>query len=200
MDKKVIGIIGGAGSGKSEVLRIMKEKYNAQIIMADEVARELQKPGEYVYTQIVEAFGPDILMPDQTIDRKKLAQLVFNHKEQLNKLNHIVHPAVRREIEKIIGQSSSSTIVLEAALLVECGYRSLCDEFWYVYSDETIRRRRMKETRNYTDEKIDVILKNQLTEDAFIKNSDKIIKNNATLKALEKEIEKNFSVTIQTCG
>lgn len=195
MNKKVIGIIGGAGSGKSEVLKIMKEKYNAQIIMADEVARALQEPGESVYTQIAEAFGPDILLPDQTIDRKKLAQLVFNHKELLNKLNQIVHPAVRREIEKMIGQSSSSTIVLEAALLVECGYRSLCDEFWYVHSDEAIRRRRMKETRNYTDEKIDAILKNQLTEEAFIKNSDKIIKNNATLKALEKEIERNFSST-----
>lgn len=191
-NKKVIGIIGGAGSGKSEVLNIMKHKYDAQIIMADEVARELQQPGQPVYAQILLAFGSDILQADQTIDRKKLAELVFNDTEKLQKLNEIVHPCVRLKIEQMIENSTSKIIILEAALLVECGYRHICDEFWYVHSNEEIRRQRMKETRHYSDEKIDSIIKNQLTEKDFIANSDKVIENNSTLADLEKEIDKLF--------
>ena len=70
MSKKVIGVIGGAGSGKSEVLKIMEKSYNAQIIMADEVARALQQPGQAPYEQIVNVFGSGILCPDQTINRR----------------------------------------------------------------------------------------------------------------------------------
>lgn len=194
MKPKVIGIIGGAGSGKSEVLRIMKEKYGAQIIMADDVARKLQEPGGSAYGPIVEAFGTGILMADKTIDRPKLAQIVFNDKQSLQTLNAIVHPKVRQQIEAMIGSSQNPVIVLEAALLVECNYRQLCDEFWYVRSSEAVRRQRMKETRNYSDEKIDSILKNQLSEEAFLKNSDRVIENDASLEALEKEISENFSL------
>ena len=192
MSTKVIGIIGGAGSGKSEVLKIMKQKYQAQIIIADEVARKLQEPGGCVYKEMVDLFGTDILLPDQSINRQKLAEIVFNNEKLLKQLNAIVHPRVREEIQSIISKSSSSVIVLEAALLVECGYRPICDEFWYVHSDISVRRRRMKETRNYTDEKINAIIKSQLTEAEFIKNSDKIIDNNSTLENLEKSISENF--------
>lgn len=192
---KVIGVIGGAGCGKSELLKIFKEKYKAMIIMADDVARDLSMPGGKSYVRIVDAFGRDILGPDGTIDRKKLAELVFNDKDALARLNGIVHPDVREEIEARIGEGSSRGvpyIILEAALLVECGYRSICDEFWYVHASESVRRERMKTTRNYTDEKIDAIMRNQLSEEEFFKNCDKVIENNATIEALEKEIEKNL--------
>ncbi len=89
-----------------------------------------------------------------------------------------------------IFQSTSPLIVLEAALLIECGYRDLCDEFWYVHSDENVRRRRMKETRNYSDEKIDAIIRSQLSEEQFSKNSDRILENNSDLDHLRLEIQK----------
>ena len=73
MTKKVIGITGGAGSGKTEVLRIMKEDYHAQIIIADDVARKLSSPGKKSYQRIVETFGKDILLADGNIDRPKLS-------------------------------------------------------------------------------------------------------------------------------
>lgn len=190
MTKKVIGITGGAGSGKTEVLRIMQEDYHAQIIIADDVARELSLPRGKSYKKIVETFGKDILLADGNIDRPKLSAIVFRQPELLEKLNNIVHPDVREAIEMEISQSVSSLIVLEAALLIECGYRDLCDEFWYVHCDESVRRRRMKETRNYSDEKIDGIIRSQLSEEQFTKNSDRILENNRDLSHLRQEIKK----------
>ncbi|MBB5263807.1 dephospho-CoA kinase [Catenibacillus scindens] len=194
MRTKVIGIIGGAGSGKTVVLKIMEEKFGARVIIADEVARKLSMPGGESYEKIVAFFGRGILMDDGTIDRGKLAAIVFNHRELLDKLNGIVHPDVRAAIEKEIKdcQGVSPLVVLEAALLVECGYRDICDEFWYVHSDEAVRRKRMKETRGYSDEKIDSILRNQLSEKEFLENSDRVLENNSDIENLEKEIEKNL--------
>ena len=194
MNTKVIGIIGGAGSGKTAVLNIMKEKFGARVIIADEVARELSMPGGESYQKIIACFGTDILLGDGTIDRAKLAEIVFHHKEKLDKLNGIVHPDVRAAIEKEIEacRGEYPLVVLEAALLVECGYRDVCDEFWYIHADEAIRRERMKETRGYSDEKIDSILRNQLTEKEFMENSDRVLENNSDLESLEKEIEKNL--------
>ncbi len=193
---KVIGVIGGAGCGKSELLKIFAGKYHALLIIADDVARDLSAPGGKSYEKIVAAFGTDILLPDRTINRQKLAELVFHHREMLETLNQIVHPDVREEIERRIGEGSSQGvpyIVLEAALLVECGYRSICDEFWYVHADEQVRRERMKSTRNYTDEKVDAIMRNQLSEAEFYKNCDKVVENNSTIEDLEKEIDKNLN-------
>ena len=87
MRTKVIGIIGGAGSGKTVVLKIMEEKFGARVIIADEVARKLSMPGGESYEKIVAFFGRGILMDDGTIDRGKLAAIVFNHRELLDKLN-----------------------------------------------------------------------------------------------------------------
>ena len=189
---KVIGVTGGAGSGKSEVLRLLKENYGAFVILADDVSRALSAPGAVSYCKIVDFFGENILCKDQTIDRKKLASVVFHDPKLLEKLNSMTHPDVRVEIERLICQAKAQGypfVVVEAALLIEGGYRDLCDEFWYIYTKESIRRQRMKETRGYTDEKIDAVLKNQLDEDAFRSACDRVIENNTTLAAVEAQLK-----------
>ena len=99
---KVIGITGGVGSGKSRVLSYLEEKHHAVICQADQVAWELQKPGQKCYLQIVEHFGTGILNDDKTIDRKVLGQIVFENNAKLQVLNAIMHPAVKSEIQKCI--------------------------------------------------------------------------------------------------
>ena len=193
MGTKVIGVIGGAGCGKSELLKILKNKYGACLLVADDVARELSAPGGSSYGKIIENFGKEILDAEGNIDRRRLADIVFHDKQKLELLNSITHPDVKEELLSRINaavEAGVPYVVLEAALLVECGYRSVCDEFWYVHADEDVRRRRMKETRNYSDEKIDAIMSNQLSEADFRKNCDKIIDNNSTVENLEKEIER----------
>ena len=182
---KVYGITGGAGTGKSEVIKMLQENFGGCVIMSDEVARELMQKGKISYQLIVEYFGRDILMDDGEIDRKKLADHVFNNKEALEKLNSMTHPYVKDEIRKLIAEAEASGecrfVALESAILLECGYEDICDEFWYVYTKPEIRRQRMKETRNYSDEKVDSVMRNQQPDEVFFEQCSFVIKNNTTL-------------------
>ena len=182
---KVIGITGGAGSGKTEVLKILETEFNAHIIIADDVSRHLCDPGEKSYVKIVDAFGTDILSETGDIDRKKLAAIIFADDQKREILNSITHPdvwdAIVSDIENTKKNKKSAMIIIEAALLIEAGYEKICDELWYVHTNEDIRRTRMKETRGYTDEKIDQIIKSQLSEKTFYEHCQFVIENNTTI-------------------
>lgn len=193
---KVYGITGGAGTGKSEVIKMLQENFSGCVIMSDEVARELMQKGNISYQLIVEYFGRDILMDDGEIDRKKLADHVFNNKEALEKLNSMTHPYVKDEIRKLIAEAEASGecrfVALESAILLECGYEDICDEFWYVYTKPEIRRQRMKETRNYSDEKVDSVMRNQQPDEVFFEQCSFVIENNTTLSDVYDQLKEKL--------
>ena len=193
---KVYGITGGAGTGKSEVIKMLQQNFGGCVIMSDEVARELMQKGNISYQLIVEYFGRDILMDDGEIDRKKLADHVFNNKEALEKLNSMTHPYVKDEIRKLIAEAEASGecrfVALESAILLECGYEDICDEFWYVYTKPEIRRQRMKETRNYSDEKVDSVMRNQQPDEFFFEQCSFVIKNNTTLSDVYAQLKEKL--------
>ena len=193
---KVYGITGGAGTGKSEVIKMLQQNFGGCVIMSDEVARELMQKGNISYQMIVEYFGRDILMDDGEIDRKKLADHVFNNKEALEKLNSMTHPYVKNEIRKLIAEAEASGecrfVALESAILLECGYEDICDEFWYVYTKPEIRRQRMKETRNYSDEKVDSVMRNQQPDEVFFEQCSFVIKNNTTLSDVYAQLKEKL--------
>ena len=99
---RIIGITGGVGSGKSQVLSFMKERYGAVICQADQVAWKLQEPGSVCYEKIVAHFGTDILRTDRTINREILGGIVFGNAEEMAVLNGIVHPEVKAHIKEKI--------------------------------------------------------------------------------------------------
>ncbi len=193
---KVYGITGGAGTGKSEVIKMLQQNFGGCVIMSDEVARELMQKGNISYQLIVEYFGRDILMDDGEIDRKRLADHVFNNKEALEKLNSMTHPYVKDEIRKLIAEAEASGecrfVALESAILLECGYEDICDEFWYVYTKPEIRRQRMKETRNYSDEKVDSVMRNQQPDEVFFEQCSFVIKNNTTLSDVYAQLKEKL--------
>ena len=193
---KVYGITGGAGTGKSEVIKMLQQNFGGCVIMSDEVARELMQKGNISYQLIVEYYGRDILMDDGEIDRKKLADHVFNNKEALEKLNSMTHPYVKDEIRKLIAEAEASGecrfVALESAILLECGYEDICDEFWYVYTKPEIRRQRMKETRNYSDEKVDSVMRNQQPDEVFFEQCSFVIKNNTTLSDVYAQLKEKL--------
>lgn len=193
---KVYGITGGAGTGKSEVIRMLQDDFRGYVIMADEVARELTQKGHVSYRLIVDYFGRDILMEDGEIDRRKLADHVFNNEEALEKLNSMTHPYVKEEIKRQISEAEASGnyrfAAVEAALLLECGYENICDEFWYVYTKPEIRRQRMKENRNYSDEKVDAVMRNQQPDEVFFDKCAFVIENNTTLDAVREQLKKKL--------
>jgi len=192
----VIGITGGIGCGKSTVLHILEQEFHCYVIEADKVGHLMMQKGTKVYREIVAAFGNEILDASLEIDRGKLAGIVFQDSERLMALNQIVHPAVKshikNEIKQVIRSGSHDIIVLEAALLIEEHYPKLCDEVWYIYAEEEERIKRLKSSRGYTEEKIRKIMANQLREEEFLKNCDKIIDNSHDFANTCQQIKKLF--------
>ena len=184
---KFIGITGGVGAGKSELLRYIEREFCAKIILADELAHELMLPGTDCFAQIAEAFAEeDLYADDGRFSSQKLAEVIFSDSKKRDRLNRIVHPAVKREVLRMVQKERDAGkweyVILEAALLVEEGYGEICDELWYIYADHTIRRRRLKESRGYSDEKIDKILASQLSDEEYRRRCKVVIDNNGPLE------------------
>ena len=189
---RIIGITGGRGSGKSCVLNIMEEIYGAVLCQTDVVAHQLQKKGETCYKEIVNVFGVNILTENKEIDRKKLGAIVFNDNDKLKKLNQIVHPAVKKQVKLEIEEArrkQKEFFLIESALLMEDHYEELCDELWYIYADERVRRDRLKTSRLMNEEKIDLIIKAQATEETFRKYCHITIDNSGTIENTKEQIE-----------
>ena len=196
---KVIGITGGVGAGKSTVLDIIKKKCNCHILLADLAAHEVKKKGQVCYDELVDLLGDKVLMPDGEIDKSAMAQMIFsdNSDELLKKVNAIIHPRVKEYIINTIEEYRTAGLVdyffVEAALLIEEGYRDICDELWYIYADDHVRAERLRQSRNYTDEKIGSIMKAQNDDATFRRCCDRIIENNGDLEETEKQIESILS-------
>jgi len=193
---RVIGITGGVGAGKSAVLTYIAKKYNCKVIMADEVAHKVKEPGQVCYDRLISLLSEDILQEDGWIDKAKMASKIFASDELLDKVNDIIHPAVREYIEEIISTERNKELLdflfIEAALLIEAGYLDIVDELWYIYADENVRRTRLKRSRYYSDEKIDSIMEQQLSEEEFRKACDVVIDNSNTLEESYEQIDRKL--------
>lgn len=189
---KSIGITGGVGSGKTEVLTFITKNYDARVIVADIAAKELEQPGQPCYHQLVEALGKGILDAEGMIDAKTLAGLIFSDATALAQVNAIVHPAVKRYILGAMEEErkkGTEYFVVEAALLIEEEYQDILDEMWYIYVSEPVRRKRLKESRGYSDQKIDSIMAAQKTDAEFRMACDYVIDNNDSIEEMQKQVE-----------
>lgn len=251
----ILGITGGVGTGKSTVLAYLKNRYGAYVIQLDEVARQLQQPGEVCYEPMREMLEQSIwtegdaadetnsLLKDASADieaagsghsikedrirdrfaltdedgnfnRSAIADIVFQNPELRKALNAIIHPAVKRRVLELIasctdsrmngsGRTASGSgphtdmafIVIEAALLLEDHYDEICDEIWYVYAEESVRRERLRKSRGYTDEKITDMFLSQRSEESFRRECALTIDNSSenrenTYRQLDEALQK----------
>lgn len=185
---KIIGITGGIGSGKSVVLNILKEEHNAYIIEADSLAHRLMEPGETAYKKIVAEFGSHVLAEDKTIDRGKMGGLVFHDREKLEKLNAIVHPAVKQKILQSIDEQrklGTELFVIEAALLIQDGYKKICDELWYIDCSKELRIKRLMDFRGYTRQRAEAVIASQEPEEFFREHCDKVLENQGDISHIK---------------
>lgn len=163
----VIGITGGVGSGKSTVLKEIKNLIDCDLLLTDDIAKKLQEPNQISYLKIIECFGKSILNEDNTINRNKLSKIVFSDKDKLNCLNNITHPYVIEYVKNYIKLHKDNNIILESALLLETDLKDFCDSIWFIYVSENTRKERLKLNRNYTDNKINRMIKSQKDESFF---------------------------------
>ncbi len=193
---RFIGITGGVGAGKSSILAYIRNHYSCEIYLADEVAHEVKKPGTECFEEVVRILGRDVLNEEGDIDKRRMAEKIFADEKLLEEINNAVHPAVKvyllDRLEKAKKSGEINFFFVEAALLIECGYKELVDEMWYVYADREVRRRRLRESRGYTDEKIDQIFNAQLSEEEFRKASDFVIDNSGELEDAYRQIDERL--------
>lgn len=193
---RFIGITGGVGAGKSEILSFIRKHYLCEIYLADEVAHEVKKPGTECFQRLVRLLGEEILGLSGEIDKKKMADRIFRDQTLLEQVNQIIHPAVKQYLLQHLAtareRGDCELFFVEAALLIEGGYRELVDELWYIYASVEVRTRRLASARGYGEEKIKAIMANQLSEEAFRRHCDFVIDNSGDLEDSRRQIRKRL--------
>lgn len=198
---KIIGITGGVGAGKSQVLDYVKETYGAYVCQADQVAKNQQKRGTTGYHAMVTHFGTNILTEEGQLNRKKLAEIVFFNEKERDALNQIIHPIVKAKIQSLVHREKkkhTKWFFLEAALLLEEHYDEICDEIWYIHTSEEIRKKRLQQSRGYNQNKIEAIMKAQLSKEDFLSGSDRAIDNSKTFEETRIQIADIMKEMIET--
>jgi len=172
-----VGITGGIGSGKTTVCKVF-ETLGVPVYYADLEAKKLQEQDAEVKGAILKEFGENILNASGSIDRAKLAAIVFNDKDKLQKLNNIVHPAVANHFNNWLTTNKTSKYTLqEAAILFESGVYKRVDKIISVIAPIDIRILRTAKRDNISEELVQQRMKNQISDEEKIKRSDFIIYN-----------------------
>ena len=197
---KLVGLTGGIASGKSTVAKIL-QRLGAAIVNADELAREVVEPGREAWTEIVAAFGPQVLQGDQNLDRQKLRALIFNQPEARKRLESIIHPRVRALAEERIGQhaaSGYSVVIYEVPLLFEGNLQEWLRPVILVACDIETQTARLQERDHLTAADAQKHIAAQMSLAEKRRLADYIIENNGSLEDLERrtrEILKKITTT-----
>ncbi len=188
----IIGLTGGIATGKSTVAKMMREK-GLPIIDADLISRQVVEPGEKAYKEIVKTFSKSILNENLTIDRKKLGAMIFNDKSKRERLNNIVHPAVREEMKqkaKRYLESGNETVVMDIPLLVESKLHHMVDRVLLVYIPEELQLERLLKRDNAGKEDALNRIQSQIPIEEKKTEADEIIYNDGTLQNTKEQLER----------
>lgn len=183
-----VGLTGGIGSGKSTVAELLSS-YGAVIIDADVLARQAVEPGTPGLARVVEQFGPEVLAPDGTLDRPRLAALVFGNPARLSALNAIVHPYVRQRSEELTASVPADAVVVQVIpLLVENGLTDFDVVVVVDASLETQLRRLAERGMDEADARARIAA--QATRDERRAAADVVLDNDGDLAGLRAQVER----------
>ncbi len=184
----VIGLTGNIGVGKSAVLEILHE-LGARPVDADKIAHEAIAPGGCAYDDVVAAFGKDILAPDGSIDRSKLADIVFTDPNQLRRLERIVHPAVEQRVSEIVEEAAEPVVAIEAIKLLESRLRHLCDTIWVVTASRETQLNRLVRQKGMDKDEALRRMAAQSPQSHKVREADVVINNDGDLEQLKAQVE-----------
>lgn len=191
MGMTIIGVTGGIGSGKTTVSEILRE-LGAVVINADKISREVVEPRKPAWEEIRKTFGPDVFNGDETLDRKKLARIVFSSVEKKLELERIIHKEVIAVIDEMLRYMKDSgfdgVVVLDVPIPVERGFLDTVDRVWVVTSDEEKRIRRVMERSGISREDAQKRIDSQLPQEEYKKLAHEVIENNGSLDELKEKV------------
>lgn len=185
-----VALTGGIGSGKSTVSRMLAER-GAWIVDADAIAREVVQPGEPALAEIADSFGAGVLLEDGSLDRARMAEIVFADPDRLARLNAITHPRIaERSAERIAAAPAGAVVVYDMPLLVEQGPDALrgWDAIVVVDAPDDLRRRRL-EGRGMSAQEAQRRMSAQASRDQRISVATHVLDNSGDLAALEIQVD-----------
>ena len=191
----VLGITGGVGTGKSTVLKMLG-KLGAQVLSADDVAREIVAKGSPAYAEIVERFGKGMVAPNGEIDRAALAEIVFRDEQALPELERITHPRIiatmRERIEEFRRSAGTRRAVMavEIPLLYECGLEEMVDEALLVAAEQRTQMDRLRDRAGMTRAEAIRRIEAQMPLESKVSRADRVIWNDGDLESLERSVER----------
>lgn len=186
-----IGLTGSIASGKSTV-SLMFRDLNVPVIDADKISREVVNPHEDAYIKIVDTFGNSILQEDKTIDRAKLGEIIFNDHVMREKLNNIVHPAVRERMlakRDAYVKAGVPTVVLDIPLLFESNLTHLVDKTLVISVTESVQLTRLMTRNGYNEQEARQRIQSQIPITEKVKMADAVIDNNGTKQETYEQLE-----------
>ena len=191
----VVGLTGGVASGKTTVSQILRQE-GAILIDADQIARELVQPRTPTWSELIRVFGKEILEADESINRKKLAAMVFSNHQKRRLLEEILHPQIRNEIdrrvEEIRKKDPEAVVVVDAALLVETGAYRRMDKLIVVTATEAQQMERLRKRTGAAQEEAKGIISSQMALEEKVNVADFIIRNEGTLEETSKKAKEIF--------
>lgn len=182
--KLIIGVTGGIGSGKTAATD-MFAALGITVVDADLMSRRVVEPGRPALTQIAAHFGPRILLPDGSLDRRALRQIIFQDTTAKTWLEQLLHPLIRAEIIKALQDSTSPYTILASPLLLETDQQQLCSRVLVIDAPESLQISRTVSRDNTSDDGVKAIMGTQLSRAARLARADDVIVNDKDLPALQ---------------
>ena len=187
---KIIGLTGGIGSGKTSVAAKLRA-LGARVFDADEAAKNAVLPGTEGFFKVVESFGPQIVDADGKLNRMALAEIVFNDKESLKRLEEIIHSYVWQETDKFLNacrEAGERAVILDIPLLIECGWHQKVDEVWLVVLPVEKQIMRTMKRSGMTAEAVQARIAVQMPLDEKKKYATLVIDNSGAWEETEKQV------------
>jgi dephospho-CoA kinase len=203
----VIGLTGGIASGKSTVSSMLSS-FGAIVVDADKISRKVTETGSFGLEQIVAFFGRNILLPDGSLDRKKLGSIVFGNEEALNKLNSILHPVIDEktccvldEIRKdCIEKEKPSIVIFDAPLLFEIGADKYVDEVWVVDVDRDLQLKRLMERDSFDYGEAMARINSQMPLSEKRRRAHEVIDNSGSLQETYQKVKELYEKAKRKTG
>ncbi len=189
--KKVIGLTGGIATGKTLVSNMFKE-LGAYIIDADVVARQITEKGSPVLKEIEKVFGKEVFLPDGSLNRRRLREIIIKDKNKRELLNSITHPAIIEKENRLVREADSSLIIVDAALLIESGSYKRFKEIILVYAPFEVQLKRLIERDGMSEKDAVSFIKTQMSIEEKKKFATYIIDNSNGVDYTRKQVEELY--------
>ena len=184
----VIGVTGDIGSGKSTVAEFLQAQ-GAAVVDTDHIAHALTAPGGAAISAIAAEFGAEFITPQGAMDRVRMRQLVFSDNSVKSRLEQILHPLIRQQVEQQLQQAQGCYTLLLVPLLVETGaYRQLLDRTLVVDLPETLQISRTMARSGLSEAEVKAIMARQASRDERLQAADDIVRNDTDLKSLQQQL------------